>query len=242
MQGISAIFLDDGGVMNDNALRSAGWQRLVGEFFVPILGGDQAAWAEANRVVFERILEFLTAGPQGQDYIKWWDDYQALWLREMAAFVGVAAPKDYAQCVELADEAAVYITQRVRAAYPGATDAVHAIHGMGIELFTASGERSLELDGYLTGMGIRSCFRTLYGPDLVNQAKDGPEYYSRLFWHANVEPKSALVVDDNVLAVAWARIVGAKTCLISASPPEHAPVDLVIPSLAELPSVIKDHR
>jgi len=33
------IFLDDGGVMNDNNARALQWQRLVGEYFVPLLGG-----------------------------------------------------------------------------------------------------------------------------------------------------------------------------------------------------------
>ena len=33
------IFLDDGGVMNDNNTRALQWQRLVSEFFAPLLGG-----------------------------------------------------------------------------------------------------------------------------------------------------------------------------------------------------------
>jgi hypothetical protein len=45
------IFLDDGGVMNDNRLRGPQWQRLLGEFLPPRLGGEAVAWAEANRVV-----------------------------------------------------------------------------------------------------------------------------------------------------------------------------------------------
>jgi hypothetical protein len=51
------LFLDDGGVMNDNRLRGPQWQRLVAEFFVPRLGGTQEAWSEANRIVISRLLE-----------------------------------------------------------------------------------------------------------------------------------------------------------------------------------------
>jgi hypothetical protein len=50
------IFLDDGGVMNDNRLRAEQWQRMVGEFFAPILGGSTTAWAEANRVVMDAFF------------------------------------------------------------------------------------------------------------------------------------------------------------------------------------------
>ncbi len=211
---------------------------MVAEFFVPILGGEHTRWAEANRVVFERLLEGMMFGPQGQDYAKRRDNYQLTWLREMAALVGVAPPADNAECVELAEQAAAFITRRVRSAYPGVAEAIRAIHGMEFELFTASGENSLELDGYLTGMGVRGFFRTLYGPDLVNQWKDGAEYYRRIFAHAGVAPERVLVVDDSPRALAWARSVGAGTCLVSASPTDAVEADLVVSRLADLPALI----
>jgi hypothetical protein len=49
------IFLDDGGVMNDNSQRASQWQRLVSEFFLPLLGGTKEAWIEANRVAVDRV-------------------------------------------------------------------------------------------------------------------------------------------------------------------------------------------
>lgn len=53
---IEAVFLDDGGVMNGNALRAPQWRRMVGEYFPSRLGGDVAAWAAANREVLEREM------------------------------------------------------------------------------------------------------------------------------------------------------------------------------------------
>ena len=50
-----ALFLDDSGVMNDPALRVPQWDRLLSEFFPPILGGTPEAWAAANRVVMPRL-------------------------------------------------------------------------------------------------------------------------------------------------------------------------------------------
>lgn len=51
------IFLDDGGVMNDNRQRAVQWQGLVSEFFAPRLGGTSEARIEATRSVVDRLLE-----------------------------------------------------------------------------------------------------------------------------------------------------------------------------------------
>jgi hypothetical protein len=53
------IFLDDGGVITDKRRRAAEFERLVGDCFVPLLGGTEEAWTRAHRVVADRL-----AGPQ----------------------------------------------------------------------------------------------------------------------------------------------------------------------------------
>jgi FMN phosphatase YigB (HAD superfamily) len=87
----------------------------------------------------------------------------------------------------------------------------------GYALHTASGETSVELDGYLRGMGVRECFGGLYGTDIVDIPKAGPEYYRRVFEHAGVEPANALVFDDRPEACAWAEATGARTVLVDHS-------------------------
>jgi FMN phosphatase YigB (HAD superfamily) len=78
---------------------------------------------------------------------------------------------------------------------------------------------------------------TLYGPNLVDQFKDGPEYYRRVFADARVDPARSLVVDDSAAAVGWAKEAGANTCLIGpADGPASA--DIVLPSLAALGALI----
>ena len=52
---ITALFFDDGGVLNDNAARGPQWQRLVGEYLEPRLGGTAAGWGLANCLVMERM-------------------------------------------------------------------------------------------------------------------------------------------------------------------------------------------
>src|SRR6266568_7009169 len=89
------VFLDDGGVMNDNRRRALQWQRLVSEYFVPLLGGSPEAWSRANRVVADRLFEpdawrrRVHAAP---DYRSFDRDYQVDWLRGMCELVGIETP------------------------------------------------------------------------------------------------------------------------------------------------------
>lgn len=232
-----AIFLDDGGVINDNGLRGAEWRRLVAEFFIPVLGGDRSSWMEANLVVFERLEPMLIGGPKGRDYGEWYDSFMLDWLREMTDHVGVDRPVDDADCIQLAWQASDYITSRVRSSFPGVDRAIRDLSGMGFRLFTASAEHSRELAGYLEGIGVRESFDCLYGPDLVNAGKISVDYYRRIFAHAGVSPEHALVVDDRLHNLDWAATLGATTCLITDSQ-YRARADFIAENLGDLVSAL----
>jgi HAD superfamily hydrolase (TIGR01509 family) len=233
------IFLDDGGVMNDNAVRGPQWERLVGEFLASRLGGDLAAWGRANRIAaseeFARIEAELTTEA---DYNAFWEELDTVWLTRMCALVGVEPPADPAESLKLGRGTAGYVTRSVRAAYPGAVDAIRVLHRRGYALNTASGEPSAHLEGYLTGMGVLPAFTRLYGPDLVNTAKAGPLYYERVFRHVGVTPADALVVDDSPQALSWARAAGAKTILIRTRGLDDEGASLTLQSLADLPGAL----
>ena len=66
-------------------------------------------------------------------------------------------------------------------------------------------------------MGVRDCFGRLFGPDLIDTHKAGPEFYACLLADAGVAPEAALVVDDNPMVLRWATQVGAKTVLVGAA-------------------------
>jgi HAD superfamily hydrolase (TIGR01509 family) len=136
---------------------------------------------------------------------------------------------------DMARAATMYITRRVRAAFPGVAEAIRLLHAEGHTLYTASGEPSDDLDGYLSGMHVRGCFTRLYGPDLVDTFKTGPTYYERIFADARVDPARALVVDDNADAVAWAWQAGAHAVHVTYLPAEAN----AIPSLAHVPSLLR---
>ncbi len=234
------LFLDDGGVMNDNEIRGPQWQRWVGEFLVPLLGGTHVAWGEANHIVATALFDDYRrtmSGRDDADFNAWLRGYHIAWMRGMCERVGVPAPRDE-ECVALARQAVGYVTPRIRAAYPGVVETIRRLHRRGYTLFTASGEEFSDLDGYLTGMGVRDCFTGLYGPDVINTPKEGALYYERMFAHAGVRPADAVVVDDNIQALAWAAAARARTVLVAPARTASESETLVIRSLCELPEVL----
>lgn len=228
------VFLDDGGVMNDNRRRGEQWRRFVGEYFAPRLGGTPEAWAEANRAFTDELFEpanwaaRLAASPS---YRHFDERYQRDWLAGMCRSVGVSLP---GEAPAMARQAASYVTRRVRCSFPGAVEAIRQLHQAGYTLYTASGEPSWDVDGYLTGMGVRECFTRLYGPDLIDTHKTGPLYYERIFADAGVEPARALVIDDSAQAVLWARQAGARAIRVVEE--LVATTDGAILGLAQLPA------
>jgi FMN phosphatase YigB (HAD superfamily) len=192
---------------------------MVGQFFAPILGGSAEAWAEANKVVMTSFFNPGAWEARMRSTPAYWSferKYSVDWLADMCQLVGVPRPSEE-ESVELARRAGTWIVPQVRADFPGAADAIKRLYSAGYVLHTASGESSMDLKGYLGATGVLDCFGRLYGPDLVDTLKSGPDYYERIFADAGVSPADALVIDDSYVALSWAVQVGARTVLISSS-------------------------
>ena len=199
-------------MLNDNNARAPQWRRLLGEYFVPRLGGTPEAWAEANAAAFERswarfLARIAEAGESG-GVDRWSREERARWLADMCDQVGVTTPHDVESS---AIAAALWVSERVKSEMPGAADAVRALAGRGLVLHTASGGLSWELDPYLRSMGVREHFDRLYGPDLVDRYKNGPHYHAAILADSGTDPAHALVVDDSPDARAWASSLGIRS-------------------------------
>ena len=235
--------------MNDNRLRGPQWQRLVGEFFAPILGGKPEMWAEANRIV---AAGFFAPGAwqarllSARSYASFDYAYQRDWLKGMCELVGVRCPPEE-EAVALARRAEAWIVPQVNAGIPGAAETVQFLHRQGYTLYTSSGSSSWWLRSQFGPMGILDCFKRLYGPDLIDTFKAGPEFYRRVLADTRIAPSDALVVDDSPDAVRWATEVGARAVLINPQPVQGrgtmgqaAPSGaLALGSLAELPALLR---
>jgi HAD superfamily hydrolase (TIGR01509 family) len=241
MPAIQHIFLDDGGVINDNTRRAPQWRRLVGEFFPPRLGGSAAQWSAANEAMFPSLLDRFIAR------IAAWDDATSDykqeieinnidWLRSMCAEAGILGPDTDEDCLALAKEATHFIMARVRADFPGAVDTVRWLAER-YPVCTASNGASFELTMICDPLGITSCFQRLYGPDLVGHPKTSRRYYDRIFEDAGVDPATALVLDDNPNCIAWAREAGAHAILVGSG--ERAEDGIkAIAALRDLPELL----
>ncbi|MBA4179732.1 MAG: hypothetical protein C0506_04015 [Anaerolinea sp.] len=230
---ISTVFIDDGGVLNDNRLRAPQWQRLVGEFLAPRLGGTSESWAAANAAVFGHLLQgFLSgASTRFENHRDWIEAYYEAWLVGMCSAADVPLPPAH-HVQRIARDADDYITRRVSSAIPGSADAVRTLRGRDLLLHMGSGGDSRQLANYLERMGIRECFHTLYGADLVDMPKDRPEYHRRVLEDSGVDPARALFIDDSPAPLEWAASFGAKTALIAPDPEDRFTV--TAPSLAAL--------
>ncbi|KAF9155318.1 hypothetical protein BG015_010342 [Linnemannia schmuckeri] len=62
---------------------------------------------------------------------------------------------------------------------------------------------------------VRPVFTKLYGPDLIQCHKGSSEFYRRIFEDSGVDARDAVVVDDKEYILAWAKVHGARTVLIS---------------------------
>lgn len=237
-----ALFLDDGGVINDNSVRGPQWQRLVGEYFPPLLGGQPEAWARANR---ELVTGFLQPGAWSRriaaspDYESFERTYFVDWLGSMCDMVGVPRLPDE-EAIGLARRTTEWVIPQVHSEFPGVAETIRLLKGRGHMLYTASGASSSDLGLYLNGTGVRDCFERLYGPDLVETFKIGPEFYERLLEDARVDAEDAIVVDDSEKALGWAGQVGLRGVLVGSRPNGgHGYLLGSVAGLTELPGLLE---
>ncbi len=209
-RGVRVVFLDDGGVLNDNDRRAPEWQRLLGEFFAPRLGGAATAWGEANRVVFEGIWrDWERLRERGEEVgVDWWPDQNPRWLAGMCERVGVPVPADVAGTVTASH---AHVMAHIECAYPDAAPAMRALHASGLTLHLASGGHSNELEPYLRRMGVWELIGRPYGADLLGVNKTSRRYYERIVADSGVDPTEAVVVDSHAEPLEWAAATGFHT-------------------------------
>lgn len=208
--GVNALFLDAAGVLLDTDRMPAQWQRLVGEFLAPRLGGKPSAWAAANVYAAGRMFDRMRRSSRGPRETHRRE--RVRWLVEMCAHVGVAAPPD---AEALADDTVRWVSERVVAGYPEVSESLRALKDGGLTLFTSTGQPSLEIGGYLRAIGVRELVDRTYGPDLVDRWKDGPDFYRAICADAEVRPSEAATVDDDERQLDRARAAGLQAFLLA---------------------------
>ena len=222
MAKITTLFIDKGGVLIDNTVLSPQYRRLLGEFLPTELGGDPAAWANANvgaaRRAFERYQQASQAEPS-RNVRDWFSEDIRRWLYEMCDEVGRPRPPD-AHADRIANAAHDYVRRRVDIGAPRILERLRDFHERGLTLHVASGDQHSGLIGYLETMGTRDLFDRVYGSDVVNVWKSGAAYYGAILADSGAEAANALVIDDSERAIAWAGECGLRGVVVRRQPGE----------------------
>lgn len=241
MSPITTLFVDKGGVLIDNDDDLAPqWRRLIGEFLSPRLGGSPQAWGEANVPAFHRQLErwHATMARSGPADIRGFFAKDArMWLLEMCDAMRLPRPP-VDEAARLAGETVAYVKARleIRAPHRG-LETLRVLRERGVVLHVASGDAHDDLVEFLEQIGARDLFDRVYGSDVVNTWKFGPEYYRAVLSDSGVDPARAAVVDDSPEALSWARECGLRGFLVERRDGESFD-DAVTRTFAELASAI----
>jgi FMN phosphatase YigB (HAD superfamily) len=173
-------------------------------------GGEPEVCLRAARTGIERSVaryeDRFLADPLAE-FIAWLGDERERVGREVF----------HAASLPLPDEAIGEVVKRLQfdalsvcsAPLPGASEALDALFQLGFRVQLASAWDSEWLMAALMGSGLESYTESKFGPDLVNCAKEGPEFYRRIFAVCGVSPRETVVVDDQPKCLAWASEAGA---------------------------------
>jgi HAD superfamily hydrolase (TIGR01509 family) len=233
------VFLDFDETLSDMPALGRQYVGRASVFLAAEFGGDPAEWApevvQTLTEMMERYTEAFAGNPLG-GYVVWME-------AEMGRAAGdllrrrAVMPRQDETPAQLAYRVQRMALSECDALFPGAVEAVRELRERGARVHLASAHQSLYLADALRGTGLEPLVETLFGPDLVDCAKEGPEYYRRVFATCGIRPDQAVVVDDQPVCLDWAEEAGARViqaCLRPDSVPEFPTVLRALPDLPAL--------
>ncbi|MHA1194182.1 MAG: HAD hydrolase-like protein [Promethearchaeota archaeon] len=235
------IFFDDGGVLNDNRIRGKQWKILAGEYYSSRFGGDPEIWGEANHKLISALIGSFWEDRREKfrDYKTFYADFKKNMVLGMFKEAGRIFPKGL-NPIEVFNSVTQFVIPKVRSAIPGIIDNVKELSSRGFDLYTASGAVSIEMKMYLEGMGIIQYFKEFYGPNLINTWKFGKDYYCAIFKDLKLDPRNAIIIEDNPKFLEAALQTGAKviqSCITGDFEPQFP---FYIENMKELPQKIDE--
>lgn len=215
--------------------------RAIGDTLAFRFGGDAADWTRAAVDMLQTLEAQYVARfcPEPTGYNAWYDTMHPEAMALVFGGMGLAVPYD---AEALSRETQYRALSLCDACFEGSQEVVRSLHGEGHTLHLASGNDSGHLRGAIMGAKLAPFFDRLFGPDLIDCAKEGPEYYARLFRALNISPADALVIDNDPNAIDWALSVGAWAVQADFLP--HKPMEAVpgvvgrITNIHDLPALV----
>jgi len=216
------LFVDFDNTMVDTERLRSLYTAELARILASDYGGDENRWAAAIPPALDACMARYVATFEGRPlagYCAWLPEEMARIAAEVFTGAGVAAPAGV-PLSEVAQRAQFDALAACNAAIEGAEDALRTLFDRGVRTQVASAQDSEYLLAALIGSGLESYTESKFGPDLIDCAKEGPEFYQRMFDQVGVEPSRAIVLDDLPTCLRWAEEAGAKVvqaCLLPAS-------------------------
>jgi FMN phosphatase YigB (HAD superfamily) len=210
-----SIFLDDGGVINDNKLRGPQWWKLIAEFFIPRYGKTYEEWKEANLFFLDKEIKYwddILDKNELIDMPKFIEEYNVRWATIMFEYLEIPIPSRE-DCIKISIEASDWIMPKVKSAFEGMNEVVRYL-GKHFDLFTSSGASYRTLTTFFKAQGIETSFKKILGSDTIGVFKSHPSYFDRLFSISGVNPKNSIVIDDKEKVLNLTQKFEAK-CIVS---------------------------
>jgi phosphoglycolate phosphatase-like HAD superfamily hydrolase len=236
------VFLDFDDTLSDPFVFHTQYVREVGALLAPQYGGDAEQWAKAAIDMLEALEKEYVARFEANPlngYCDWLNTVRERSARQMFERMAIPVPPDVAR---IARETQFNALLQCNAAFPGAAEALTELFEAGCRIQIASGQESEYLMAALMGAGLESYTESKFGPDLVDCAKEGPEYYERIFEATGVKAAEVVVVDDSPPAIGWAMQAGAAVIQSKLSRERHfevvGGVAGVLSDLRDLPMMV----
>ena len=243
MPNTKFLFIDFDNTLSDLNQFLEQYVRETSSFLAPRYGGSEVAWAQATLGMIQALEQDYKARFVGNPlagYCAWLEEARAKASEWLFQGVGLPLPANpYAVTMDVQFQG----LSACNATYPGAAEAMQTLFEQDYRVQVASGNDSEYLLAALLGAGIESFMESKFGPDLIDCAKEGPEYYERIFAASEVSAADTLVIDDHPDAIRWALQTGTKVIQAKMSPNvsvETIPgVVAVMTDLRELPGLVQ---
>jgi FMN phosphatase YigB (HAD superfamily) len=215
------IFLDFDDTLSEQIPFNLQFCRAIGDFVAAIYGGDPEDWAQSAidmMVALEAdYLARFRADPTN-GYCGWLESTRARATELLFAGMNIETP---ATAVALSIRIQAEALAHCNALFPSAHEAVTELRTQGFDVHMASGNESAHLSAALRAVGLEASIGHFFGPDLIDCAKEGPEFYRRIFQRLNLPAERALIVDNDPVAIGWAVAAGASAIQVNLLPDRH---------------------
>ena len=214
--GRRVVLIDLDGVLFDANRYEPEWERLAGEIFTPLLGGDPARWAVTQRVGWEQAA--TTYWDRAREHAQtgdWpprrsWEHAMRDWVVEACRQHAIEPPSDEEASAK-GRRAMERFFELTTGMLPDVGPALARL-ARRFELHMSSGNPSFAVESALHRIGAREHVGEPFGSDLAGAYKGRPAtFYEAILAKLGAPASAVVVIDDSPVALDAARGLGTAT-------------------------------